>query len=92
MDDFRWVYSTGHLAVAVLAIAGDVLSSAYALSFVRYAFFGHPKESLQDVKEVPLKILAPMLVLALVAVIVGVYPAPFFEWVTGALGPLHLGI
>ncbi|MGI6554377.1 MAG: complex I subunit 4 family protein [Bacillota bacterium] len=89
---FAGVYSQGHLVLAVLAIAGAVLSSAYALSFVRYAFFGHPKESLQDVKEVPLKILAPMLVLALVAVIVGVYPAPFFEWVTGALGPLHLGI
>lgn len=89
---FTGVYSAGNVVVAALAIAGAVLSSAYALGFVRYAFFGHTKENLADVKEVPLKILAPMLVLALVAVIVGVYPAPFFQWVTGALGPLQLGI
>ena len=89
---FAGVYSAGNLVLAALAIAGAVLSSAYALGFVRYAFFGHPKENFDDVKEVPFKILAPMLVLALVAVLVGVYPAPFFQWVTGALGPLYLGI
>ena len=89
---FAGVYSAGNMVLAVLAIAGAVLSSAYALGFVRYAFFGHPKASFEGVKEVPFKFLAPMLVLALVAVIVGVYPAPFFQWVTGALGPLHLGI
>jgi len=89
---FAGVYSAGNLVLAALAIAGAVLSSAYALGFVRYAFFGHPKESFEEVKEVPFKILAPMLVLALVAVVVGVYPAPFFQWVTGALGPLYLGI
>ena len=89
---FAGVYSSGNVVMAALAIAGAVLSSAYALGFVRYAFFGHTREGLEDVKEVPLKILAPMLVLALVAVIVGVYPAPFFQWVTGALGPLQLGI
>lgn len=89
---FAGVYSAGNLALAILAIAGAVLTSAYALGFVRYAFFGHPKESFESVEELPLKFLAPMLVLALVAVIVGVYPAPFFQWVTGALGPLYLGI
>lgn len=89
---FAGVYSSGNVILSVLAIAGAVLSSAYALGFVRYAFFGHSKEGFEDVKEVPIKVLAPMLVLALAAIVVGVYPAPFFEWVTGALGPLQLGI
>jgi NADH-quinone oxidoreductase subunit M len=89
---FAGGYSTGNIVLATLAIAGAVLTSAYALSFVRYAFFGKLMSGGEEVQEVPLKILAPMLVLAVAAVVVGVYPAPFFQWVTGALGPMGLGI
>ena len=89
---FAGGYSTGNTVLATLAIAGAVLTSAYTLQFVRFAFFGKPMAGAESVHEVPFKFLAPMLILALAAVVVGVYPAPFFDWVTGALGPLQLGI
>ncbi|HBT20393.1 MAG TPA: hypothetical protein DEA47_03385 [Peptococcaceae bacterium] len=89
---FAGVASSGNTLFTVVAIAGAVLTSAYALSFVRYAFFGRPMQGAENIREVPLRILAPMLILALAAIIVGVWPAPFVEWVSGALGSLQLGI
>jgi len=89
---FAGVASSGNTLLTVIAVAGAVLTTAYALSFVRYAFFGKLMQGGENIKEVPFRLLAPMLILALVAIVIGVWPAPFFQWVSSALGPLQLGV
>ncbi len=66
--------SSVQLAVAVVAIIMTVLTVGYSLWTVRRVFFGPLAEGMEEVKEANQLYLAPMIVFALMAVIIGVYP------------------
>jgi len=69
-----------------------VLTVGYSLWTVRRIFFGPLAEGMEDVKEAPMLMLIPMIVLAVTAVVLGVYPKlvldyllPFFGDVVSAV-------
>jgi NADH:ubiquinone oxidoreductase subunit 4 (subunit M) len=73
------------LVVAVVAVIMTPLTLGYSFWTVRRVFYGPLAEGMGEVKEAELQYLLPLAVLALIAVIIGVYPrlvtdylAPFF--------------
>ncbi len=73
------------LVVAVVAVIMTALTLGYSFWTVRRVFYGPLAEGMGEVKEAELQYLLPLAVLALIAVIIGVYPrlvtdylAPFF--------------
>jgi len=78
--------SLDQLIVALGAIIMTALTIGYSLWTVRRVFFGPLPDDLKNVKEAPLLMLLPMVVFALLAVVIGVYPRlvtdyllPFFQ-------------
>lgn len=72
------------MLVAVLAMFSTVLTAGYALWTVRRIFFGPLPKELEKVKEAPFTVTMPMLVLAFLTVLLGIYP----EFVAGYLIPI----
>jgi NADH-quinone oxidoreductase subunit M len=66
--------STEQLAVAVVAIIMTVLTVGYSLWTVRRIFFGPLTEGMEKVKEAPTLMLIPIVVFALLAIVIGIYP------------------
>jgi NADH-quinone oxidoreductase subunit M len=66
--------STEQLAVAVVAIIMTVLTVGYSLWTVRRIFFGPLAEGMEKVKEAPALMLIPIVVFALLAIVIGIYP------------------
>jgi NADH-quinone oxidoreductase subunit M len=64
-------YSTFIIVLAVLATG---LSAGYMTLFVKRVFFGPLREELNDAKDPSLSMIIPMLLLALLGIIIGVYP------------------
>lgn len=63
------------LVLAGLALAATPVTAGYTLWAMRRIFFGPLPSHLQRVEEAPLTILAPIFVLVVVSIILGVYPA-----------------
>ena len=81
----EWILFTGiftqgvfgdplNLTIAVLAIIGTALTVGYTFWPLRRIFFGSLPKALEGVKEAPLTMTVPLLVLAGIMVVVGVYP------------------
>jgi NADH-quinone oxidoreductase subunit M len=82
--DSEWMifaggFATEHLWLALLAVFGSLLTVAYALWFGGRLLFGARPEGL-TVSKVPWTMLAPTVLLAALALIEGVFPAPLFNW------------
>lgn len=75
----KWVIyeaamAQGQVFLAILSLAGSVLSMAYFIKFMHSAFFGTPSKNTEHVKEAPLTMLIPMGVLSALSVIFGIMP------------------
>lgn len=66
--------SAPQLIIAVVAIIMTVLTVGYSLWTVRRIFFGPLPEHLKDVKEASPIMTVPLLVFAVLAVFIGIYP------------------
>jgi NADH-quinone oxidoreductase subunit M len=84
--------SVEQLVVAIVAIIMTVLTVGYSLWTVRRIFFGPLAEGMEHVHEAPKLMLIPMMALALIAIVLGVYPRlvldyllPFFGEVVSAV-------
>jgi NADH:ubiquinone oxidoreductase subunit 5 (subunit L)/multisubunit Na+/H+ antiporter MnhA subunit len=62
------------VAIAVVAITMTVLTVGYSLWTVRRIFFGPLPEGLKEVKEAPPSMTIPLLILAILAILGGIYP------------------
>jgi NADH-quinone oxidoreductase subunit M len=60
-----------------LALATTVLTAAYILWMIKRIFFGKLPEGLEKVKEGSLYMTAPMMMLALLTIVIGIYPEIF---------------
>jgi len=85
-------HSTEQLVVAIVAIIMTVLTVGYSLWTVRRIFFGPLAEGMEEVHEAPRLMLIPMIGLAVIALVLGVYPRlvldyllPFFGEVVSAV-------
>jgi len=87
--DSEWMifaggFHTAHIGLSILTLFGSLLTVAYALWFVWRIFLGQQPEGL-TVSQPPWAMLAPTLLLAALALIEGVFPAPLFDWVAHEL-------
>lgn len=64
----------GQVFLAILSLAGSVMTMAYFVKFMHSAFFGVPSKSSENVKEAPWTMLVPMGVLSAISVLFGVMP------------------
>jgi NADH-quinone oxidoreductase subunit M len=71
---FTGAFASGHYLIAALAVISTVITAGYILWMIRRVFFGPPREEFENVKEPPLTMLAPMAILAFLAVLLGFYP------------------
>ena len=67
----------GMPSLSFLMILNMVFSSAYCLRIIQAVAVKKETSTSKKAKEVPLQMLLPILVLALLSVIIGVYPDPF---------------
>ncbi|MGC9522829.1 MAG: complex I subunit 4 family protein [Anaerolineae bacterium] len=91
--DSEWMifaggFHTAHIALSVITLLGSVLTVAYALRIGAGPFWGDIPPKLR-LKTVPKAMLIPTIVLAALAVIGGIFPAPLLDWVVQEL-PLLL--
>ncbi len=77
--------SAGRYWLALFAVLGSILTLSSFLKVQRYAFYGFLKDSLQNVKEAPLAMTIPMLLLAICCVFLGILLLPGFD--TVFIGP-----
>lgn len=64
----------GQVFLAILSLAGSVMTMAYFVKFMHSAFFGVPSKNSENVKEAPWTMLVPMGVLSAVSIIFGIMP------------------
>lgn len=64
----------GQVFLAILSLAGSVMTMAYFVKFMHSAFLGVPSKKLENVREAPWTMLVPMGVLSAVSVLFGVMP------------------
>ncbi|MDG6987952.1 MAG: hypothetical protein JRN21_01350 [Nitrososphaerota archaeon] len=68
-----------NLFVAIGGLAATIFTVAYTFWPVRKIFFGPLPAELNDVKEAPLIMTLPILFLAILAIVIGIYPDLFFR-------------
>jgi len=66
--------STANLLVAVIGLFVTFFTLIYTFWPVMRIFFGPLPHSLENVKEAPLTMLLPLIILAVISFIIGVYP------------------
>lgn len=81
---FAGGFHTAHLGLSILTLFGSLLTVAYALWFVGRIFFGSRPDGL-TVNRLPWAMVVPTLLLAALALIEGLFPAPVFDWVAHEL-------
>jgi NADH-quinone oxidoreductase subunit M len=81
---FSGGFHTAHIGLSILTLLGSLLTVAYALWFVGRIFFGARPEGL-TVGRLPWAMMAPTVLLAVLALIEGLFPAPLFDWVAHEL-------
>jgi NADH-quinone oxidoreductase subunit M len=81
---FAGGFHTAHIGLSVLTLFGSLLTVAYALWFLGRIFFGPRPEGL-TVDRVPWAMVAPTVLLAALALVEGIFPAPVFDWVAREL-------
>ena len=79
------------ILIMIVAIIATALTFAYALWSIRRMLFGQLPSQLNGVKEASPGLLAPLMVLALISIVLGLYPAIFTEELKWAIaGILNL--
>ena len=62
------------VAVTALAVVASVLTAGYGLWTMRRIFYGELTEKLKEAREAPALMIGPIMILAALAIILGVYP------------------
>jgi formate hydrogenlyase subunit 3/multisubunit Na+/H+ antiporter MnhD subunit len=75
----------GQVFLALLSLAGSVLSMAYFLKFMHSAFFGTLPKNLENVKEAPWTMLLPMGILSALCIVLGIMPGLPLTAISGIL-------
>lgn len=80
----RGAFDTANMTIAIVGLFATFLTLIYTFWPTMRIFFGPLPQSLENVKEAPLKMLAPLLILAMISFIIGAYP----ELITRLLIPI----
>lgn len=71
--------SMPYMAVAILGLIATMFTLAYTFWPVKRIFFGPLPSSLNNISEAPLTMTLPLLLLAIVSIIIGIYPDIIFK-------------
>lgn len=77
--------SAGRYWLALFAVLASILTLGSFMKVQRYAFYGYLKENLQNIREAPLAMTLPMLLLALCCILFGILLLPGLD--SRFLGP-----
>jgi len=80
--------SPSMLVVAIIAIIMTVITVGYCFWTMKRVFFGPLPEELKDVREAPAIMLAPLFLLAVVSLLIGIYPRAVTDFLVGFLSSL----
>ena len=80
----RACIGAGAYILVALMIANLAISAVYYLRTTYLVMFGRQSPEITDVKEVPMIMLIPMIVLATSCVIIGIFPHPFISFIENA--------
>lgn len=87
---YQALMEQGEPLLAFLSLAGSVITLAYMARFLHIVFLGRPKGDLSEVREAPGVMLAPMLLLAGLVVLSGVFPGIFLKPIASGLAEYGL--
>lgn len=76
--------------LALLSLAGSVLTMAYFIKFLHSAFFGTISEKNENVKEAPWTMLLPMGILSVLCIVQGIMPGISLRVISKALGLMNI--
>ena len=82
--------STG-LVIAILGILATILTAAYTFWAAKRIFFGPLKPELANdsrIRDPPLSMSIPLLILAVISIVMGVYPEPLMDLLHSVIGLL----
>jgi len=82
-------YSFVYLFIAVL---GTAVSAGYMTLFMKRVFFGPVSNEYKEIHEPPYNMLIPMFFMALIAVILGIYPSIVLKYIVPAVSALFKGV
>ncbi len=74
----------GMLAFSALMIVNILLSVAYYLRLIFVIVLKEPTPVSKEATEAPVSMLIPIIILAALCIIIGIYPGPFITWAEGA--------
>ncbi len=82
---------------AAIMLANIVIGFAYYLRLLYIMVWQSPKESLNRVREAPISMLVPMVILMVMCIVIGVWPAPFINFASQAAKaamnlPVYVGV
>jgi len=77
--------ATVNLIIAIIGIFATFLTTVYTFWPVMRIFFGPLPKSLENVKEAPLSMTVPLLILAIVSFILGIYPDLIMKFLSSAI-------
>ena len=75
----------GFLLLTIFAVSSSIVSAGYMLRFLMKVFLGPHPDALEDVKESPRSMTAPMIVLGALIVIFGIFPGLALEVILPAV-------
>ena len=82
VSEFMIVYAgvnAGMLVFTIIMLINIVLGFVYYLRLIKIIVWSTPSEDLKKVKESPILMLVPMMLMTLLCIVIGLYPAPFIE-------------
>lgn len=74
--------------LTIFALTGVVLGAAYLLWTIQRAFLGQPNEKYKDLPDINFREVCSLVPLAILVVVLGVYPQPMLDLIQGSIGVL----
>ncbi|WP_456387669.1 proton-conducting transporter transmembrane domain-containing protein [Desulfolithobacter sp.] len=78
---YHAVMDSGFIGIAILSLFGSVLTLASFIKFMHSAYLGQIQDTVQDAKEASWFMLVPMMILAGLSVVLGIFPGLALEFI-----------
>lgn len=73
---YQALMAEGEPLLALISLIGSVITLAYLARFMHAVFLGQPGRNLDHIEEAPWVMRAPMLLMAFMVILTGVFPRP----------------
>jgi len=95
----EWIIFSGGLAAndtlgiiaVIFAILSTGLTATYVLLFMKNVFLGPPKDEFKDVTDPSPYMWVPLVVLAILSLVIGIFPKSALYFITDYVAPLFAG-